>query len=51
LSGALSRESALEQQWLGSGSRDCEGLNKNNLLNTCPNGANEVCISIYVKLR
>jgi hypothetical protein len=33
----------------GSGSRDCEGSNKHNFLNTWPNGASEVLIGIYVK--
>ena len=41
--------SALEQQWLGSGSLDWEGLRRHNILNTCLNGASEVCIGIYVK--
>jgi hypothetical protein len=44
----MSRDNALEQQWLGSGSRDCEGLNNHNLLNTCLNGESEVFIDIYV---
>jgi len=43
--------SALEQQWPGSGSRDCEGSNMHNFLSTCPNGASEVFMSIYVKRR
>jgi hypothetical protein len=47
----MSRDSALEQQWPGSGSRDCEGLKRHNFLNTCPNGASEVFIGIYVKRR
>jgi hypothetical protein len=51
LSGALSRDSALEQQWPGSGSRDCKGLKGHNFLKTCPNGASEVFIGIYVKRR
>jgi hypothetical protein len=51
LSGMLSRDSALEQQGPGSGSRDCKGLNRHNFLNTCPNGAKEVSIGIYVKCR
>jgi hypothetical protein len=49
LSGALSRDSALEQQWPRSGSRNCKGLNRHNFLNTCPNGAKEDCIVIYIK--
>jgi hypothetical protein len=49
LSGALSRDNALEQQWPGSGSRDCEGLKRHNFFNTCPNGASEVCMVIYMK--
>jgi hypothetical protein len=51
LSGALSWDSALDQQWLGSGSRDCKGLNKHNFLTTCLNGASEMSIGIYVKRR
>jgi len=51
LSGALSRDSALEQQWPGSGSQDCEDLNMHNFLNTCRNEANEMSIGIYVKHR
>ena len=49
MSGVLSRDNALEQQWPGSGSRDCEGLNMHNFLSTCLNVAKEVCIDIYVK--
>ena len=45
------RDSALEQQWPGSGSLYCEGLNRHNFLNTCPNGESEVSIGIYVKRR
>jgi hypothetical protein len=40
-----------DQQWPGSGSRECKGLNRHNFLNICPNGASEVCIDIYVKRR
>jgi hypothetical protein len=49
LSGALSRDSALEQQWPGSGSQDYEGLKRHNFLISCLNGASEVFIGIYVK--
>ena len=49
LSGALSQDSALKEQWPGSGSRDCEGLNMHNFLNTCSNGVSEVCILMYAK--
>ena len=48
LNGALSRDSILEQQWPWSTSRDCGGLSRHNLLNTCWNGASEVSIGIYV---
>jgi hypothetical protein len=51
LSGVLSRDRALQQQWPGSGSRDCKGLIKHNFLNTSPNGASEVSIDMYVKRR
>ena len=39
LSGAMSRDIALVQQWHGSGSRNYQGLNMHNFLNSCPNGA------------
>jgi hypothetical protein len=45
LSGTLSRDITLDS----SDSWDNEGLNRHNFLNTCPNGANEVSIGIYVK--
>ena len=35
----------------GSDSRDCKGSNRHNFLNTCPNGASEESIGIYVKRR
>jgi hypothetical protein len=47
LSGAVS----LEQQWPGSGCRDCGGLNRHNFVITCLNEASEVFIDIYVKRR
>jgi hypothetical protein len=47
----MSRDSALEQQWPGSGSRDCKALKEYNFLITFPNGASEVSIFIYVKRR
>jgi hypothetical protein len=47
LSGALSRDRALEQQWLGNGSRDYKGLNMHKFPNTCPNGTCEVSIGIH----
>jgi hypothetical protein len=47
----LFRDSVLEQQWLGSGSRDCKGLGRHNFLDTCVNGTSEVSIGIYVKCR
>ena len=37
LSGALSKNNALEQQWHGNGSWDYECLSMHNFLNTCPN--------------
>jgi hypothetical protein len=49
LSRAPSWDIALEQQWPGSGSQDCQGLNKHNFLNTCPSGPSEESIGIYVK--
>ena len=39
------------KQWLGSGSQDCQGLNKRIFLNTCPNWASEKSMGIYVKRR
>jgi hypothetical protein len=51
LSGALSRDSALEQQWPRSSSRNCKALNRHNFLNTCPNGAKEDCIVIYINVQ
>ena len=35
----------------GSDSRDCQGLNRHNFLNTWPNGASEEFIGIYMKRR
>jgi hypothetical protein len=49
LSGALSRDIALEQQWPGSDSRDYRALNMHNFLDTCLNDASEISIGIYVK--
>jgi hypothetical protein len=43
--------SALDQQSPGSGSRDCECLNRHNFLIFCPNGASEVSIGIYISRR
>ena len=51
LSGALSSDNALEQQWPESGSQDYGGLNKYNFFNTRLSGASEVSIGIYVKRR
>ena len=49
MSGAMSRDNALEHQWPGSGSHDYEGLNKYNFLNTYLNESIKMAISIYVK--
>jgi hypothetical protein len=51
VNGVLSRDNDLEQQWPRSGSRDYEGLNVHNFLNTCLNRVSEVCIVIKVKRR
>ena len=46
---ALSRDNALEQQWHGSDSRDCQTSSRHIFLDTYYNGAFKVSIGIYVK--
>ena len=47
---ALPRDNILEQQWSGSGSLECQSLNRHNFLETCLNGTSEVFIGIYEKI-